>query len=98
MLPAVTASPTAFSDVIPLCLVARGETVSQGLHGIEEAIWPRRKRHEIVTQIESTRSFVLRVDNDHRRSDFAGISKSALERIQEQQPTDSLTSKVFADS
>ena len=28
-----TAALTAFSDVIPLCLVARGETVSQGLHG-----------------------------------------------------------------
>src|ERR1017187_8797087 len=68
-----------------------------GLHGIEEAIWLRRKRDEIVIRIESTRPFVLRVDNDYRRGDFAGISKSALERIQEEQLTDSLPSEVFDD-
>ncbi len=34
-----------------------------------------------MTQIESTRCFILCVHNDHCRSDFAGISKSALERI-----------------
>jgi hypothetical protein len=49
-----------------LAHLVSGEPVSDGLHETEEPISPHRKRHEIVMQIESTRSFAGKLWSEAR--------------------------------